>query len=271
MLHSRTMNSHSRSAKSLLTLMLGLLVLMVSAASAKEQPAQTVTWPEQGTPVLKFTFGKFKEIGGLGSQHTYVSDTTAQNLWSKNIPDATFTLYLFDKNHTRIGEGFLSLRNVGSGQLVKFQTTIQMSGSPTTLSVVAGSLPRELGPLAPAKKVSITINSVPQGALVKVDGTELGTTPKLAQLGVGSHKLEFSKEGFNSGTFPLEITTDDASGGSVSYELGTSAHDTLELRDGTVLTGDLLSIDATEVTVRVAGSPQHFDRNQIKRILLVER
>ena len=52
--------------------MLGLLVLMVSAASAKEQPAQTVTWPEQGTPVLKFTFGKFKEIGGLGSQHTYV-------------------------------------------------------------------------------------------------------------------------------------------------------------------------------------------------------
>jgi hypothetical protein len=250
---------------------LGLLLLMISPASAKEQPVQTVSWPEAGSPVLKFTFGKFKEIGGVGSQHTYVSDTTAQNLWSKNIPDATFTLYLFDKNKTRIGEGFLTLSNVGSGQLVKFQTTIQMSGSPTSLSLVARSVPRELGPIAPARRVSITINSVPQGALVKVDGTELGTTPKLAQLAVGNHKLEFSKEGFNTGTFPLEIGSDDASGGSVSYELGTSAHDTLELRDGTVLTGDLLSIDAAEITVRVAGTAQHFDRNQVKRILLVER
>jgi hypothetical protein len=106
---------------------------------------------------------------------------------------------------------------------------------------------------------------------VKVDGTEMGTTPKIAQLTIGSHKLEFSKEGFNSGTFPLEIGSDDASGGSVSYELGTSAHDTVELRDGTVLNGDLLSMDATDLTVRVGGSAQHFDRNQVKRILLVQR
>jgi len=35
----------------------------------------------------------------------------------------------------------------------------------------------------------------------------------------GKHALSFSKEGFNSGTFPLESTTDDVSGGSVSYEL----------------------------------------------------
>jgi hypothetical protein len=37
------------------------------------------------------------------------------------------------------------------------------------------------------------------------------------------------------------------------------------------LSGDLLSIDAVDVTVRVAGSAQHFARNQVKRILLVER
>ncbi len=54
--------------------------------------------------------------------------------------------------------------------------------------------------------------------------------------------LEFSKEGFNPGRFPLEITADDASGGSVSYELGASAHDTVELRDGSILSGD--GIDA---------------------------
>lgn len=265
------MNSHSRFLNLHHVLVAAIVVLVSGSILAKDQPPQTVTWPQTGAPVLKFTFGKFKEVGGVGSQHTYVSDTTAENLWGKNIPDATFTLYLFDKNKTRIGEGFLTLSNVGAGQLVKFQTTIQMSGSPVSLSLVARSVPRELGPMAPERKVSITINSVPQGALVKVDGTELGTTPKLAQLTVGSHKLEFSKEGFNTGTFPLEIGSDDVSGGSVSYELGTSAHDTLELRDGTVLTGDLLSMDATEITVRVAGAAQHFDRNQVKRILLVER
>jgi hypothetical protein len=228
-------------------------------------------WPDSGTPVLRFNFGKFKEIGGVASQHTYVSDTTAENLWGKNISDATFSLYLFDKNKTRVGEGYITLSNVGPGQTIRFQTTIQSSGSPVSLSLSARSLPRELGPVAPARKVSITINSVPQGAFVKVDGTDLGTTPKIAQLSVGSHKLDFSKEGYNTGTFPLEIGPDDASGGSVSYELGTSAHDTIELRDGTVLSGDLLSLDAADVTLRVGGSAQHFERNQVKRILLVER
>jgi PEGA domain-containing protein len=127
------------------------------------------------------------------------------------------------------------------------------------------------GPLAPAKKVSLTINSVPQGAIFKVDGIEVGATPKIVQLTVGKHKIEFSKEGFNAGTFPVEIGPDDASGGSVSYELGNSAHDTIELRDGTVLNGDLLSVTPTDVTVRVGGAAQHFDRNQVKRVLLVER
>jgi hypothetical protein len=70
---------------------------------------------------------------------------------------------------------------------------------------------------------------------------------------------------------PLEITPHDASGGSVSYELGSAARDTIELRDGSVLTGDLISISATQVQVRVGGNTQNFDRNQVKRILLTER
>lgn len=264
------MNSQSRWIRQ--HALIALLVLVAAIPTvAKEQPVQMVNWPETGNPILRFSFSKFKEIGGMGSQRTYVTDTTAENLWTKTISDATFSLYLYDKNKVRIGEGFISIRNVGVGQTVKFQTTIGASGVPVSISLVATAVPRELGPAAPARRVSITINSVPQGALVKVDGAELGTTPKIAQLTVGSHKLEFSKEGFNTGTFPLEIGPDDASGGSMSYELGTSAHDTIELRDGTVLSGDLLSIDATEVTVRVAGAAQHFDRNQVKRILLVER
>lgn len=57
---------------------------------------------------------------------------------------------------------------------------------------------------------------------------------------IGKHMLEFSKEGFNSGKFPLGMSSHDASGGSVSYELGSAAHDTIELRDGSVLSGDLV-------------------------------
>ncbi|MEY2414042.1 MAG: hypothetical protein QOD84_2648, partial [Acidobacteriaceae bacterium] len=33
----------------------------------------------------------------------------------------------------------------------------------------------------------------------------------------------------------------------MSYELGSAARDTIELRDGSVLTGDLISISATQV------------------------
>jgi hypothetical protein len=91
------------------------------------------------------------------------------------------------------------------------------------------------------------------------------------QVGVGKHMLEFTKEGFNTGHFPLELGPNDVSGGSVSYELGTSAHDTVELRDGSVLNGDLESVSATEIVVRIGGAMQRLSRNQVKRILLVER
>src|SRR5437016_2772178 len=243
--------------------LIAVLLLSVQAI-AKDPPAQTLNWPESGTAILRFTFGKFKEIGSLAGARSYITDTTAENLWTKPIPDATFSLYLYDKNKSRIGEGYITLSTVAPGQTIKFQTTIGAS-------LAARSLPPELGPMAPAKKVSLTINSVPQGAIFKVDGVEVGATPKIVQLTVGKHKIEFSKEGFNAGTFPVEIGPDDASGGSVSYELGASAHDTIELRDGTVLNGDLLSVSPTDVTVRVGGASQRFDRNQVKRILLVER
>jgi len=69
----------------------------------------------------------------------------------------------------------------------------------------------------------------------------------------------------------MEIGPDDTSGGSVSYELGASAHDTVELRDGTVLNGDVESVSAPEVVVRVGGKDQGYNRNLVKKIMLVER
>ena len=39
----------------------------------------------------------------------------------------------------------------------------------------------------------------------------------------------------------------------MSYELGSSAHDTVELRDGSVINGDLESVSATELVIRIGG------------------
>src|SRR5437899_3096025 len=247
------------------------VIFLAPATLAKETAEQVIVWQSSGTPVVRFTFGKFKEISSLGNQHNYIIDTTAENVWGKKIPDATFTLYLFDKNKARIGEGWITLSNVAAGQSVKFQTTVGASGTPVSLEIVPRSLPAELQPLAPPKVISITVNSVPQGALLKVDGSDAGATPKQLRISAGKHLLEFNKEGFNPGKFPLEIGPDDVSGGSVSFELGTSAHDTIELRDGSVLSGDVESVSATEVVVRMGGAVQHLNRNQVKRISLTER
>ncbi|HET7209458.1 MAG TPA: PEGA domain-containing protein, partial [Terriglobales bacterium] len=178
---------------------------------------------------------------------------------------------LFDKEKVRIGEGWISLSNVAAGEIVKFETTLRASGNPVSLALSPRSLPAELASYLPARLVSVTVNSIPQGASLTVDGKDSGTTPKLIQVGTGHHVLGFKKEGFNSGQFPLDITNDDASGGSVSYELGTAAHDTLELRDGTVLTGDIESMSATEILVHSGGTTQHLNRNLVGRILLVQR
>jgi hypothetical protein len=166
-------------------------------------------WPEQGNPIVRFTFSKSKEIGSVGNERTYVTDTTAENLWSRTIPDANFVLYLFHKNKVRIGQATLMRTNVGPGETIKFQTSVALSGPPVSLSVSPSYLPKELGPAAPPRRISITVNTVPQGAA--------------------------------------------------------------ELRDGTVLSGDVVSVSGMEVVVKVAGSDQRLDRNLVKRILFVQR
>jgi hypothetical protein len=231
-------------------------------AFAAEQ-TQVVTWPSSGTPILQFTFSKFKEIGSLGGQRTFVVDTTAQNLGAKLIPTQRFSVYVFDKKQIRIGEAWMQVDNLGPSQTAKFQISFNASGVPATVSLVAPSeIPRT---------VSLTVNSVPQGADLRVDGAAVGATPKLINVGVGKHQLGFSKDGFNSGTFPLEIGPNDVSGGSVSYELGASRYDTIVLRDGSVLNGDLDSVSGMDVVVRIGGNLQHLSRNQVKQIIMVER
>ncbi len=245
------------------TCILLALVALILPALGKETPLQVIDWPDSGSPVLRFTFSKFKQLPSMGNLHGYVMDTTAENLSARVIPSARFSIYLFDKNKVRVGEDVISVSNVGPGETVKFETTVSTSGQPVSITL------REI--LASAKTVSLTVNSTPQGAVLSVDGNQLGTTPRLITIGAGHHSLNFTKEGFNTGTFPLEISRDDVSGGTVNFELGAASYDSIELRDGSVLNGDLVSISGMDVEIRVGGNIQHIDRNKVKRVMFVQR
>lgn len=252
-----TVSTILRSLRPLVFLLLSIPVF------AKDTPLQVVDWPATGTPTVRFTFGKFKQLPGISSLRGYVMDTMAQNLSAKEIASARFSVYLFDKNKVRIGEDVIALNNVGPGETVRFQTTISTSGTPASVSI------QDIAKTARA--ISLTVNSTPQGAMLKVDGVEVGTTPRMITVGPGRHTLTFTKEGFTAGNFPLEISPEDVSGGTVSYELGASAFDSIELRDGSVLNGDLLSISQMDVEIRVGGIIQHLERNKIKRVMFVQR
>src|SRR5215470_5707790 len=142
------MSPHPASAFARASFLIAFSLLTTGTVLARDAPVQTINWPDSGSAILRFTFSKFKEVGSLRNEHTFVTDTTAENLWNKTIPEASFSLYLFDKNNVRIGEGYVYISNVGKGQVVKFQTTVNASGSPISLSLAAKSLPPELGGLA---------------------------------------------------------------------------------------------------------------------------
>lgn len=247
------------------------VVLICSTFGFSKDAPQVIDWPETGDAILRFTVIKVRHIGGFGGQQTHVIETQVENLWSKRIPSATFRFFMYDKNKVRIGEGYIDLTNLAPHETIRMELNAITAGTPVTLSIAPQTLPPELAAHAPPKIVSITVYSVPSGAKLSVDGKDVGVTPMAVSLPVGSHSLQFRKEGFNPGTYPLVITPDQISGGQVSYELGTSAHDTVELRDGTLLNADVQSVSATEVVVTVAGKQQTLDRTQVKRILFVQR
>src|SRR5437868_813646 len=196
---------------------IALFLSLGSFSAARDKPAQVLDWPNAEHPVLRFTIAKITRLALYAGRNTYALDTSVQNLGSKRISHAGFSFYLFDKNKVRIGEGYITIRNVGPNESVKMQISADAMGVPTTISVLATDLPPELQPLAPPKAVSITVYSVPSGAQLKVDGADIGMTPIAVRLTVGTHQLVFNKEGFATGTFPMVISPDQLPGGSVSF------------------------------------------------------
>lgn len=56
---------------------------------------------------------------------------------------------------------------------------------------------------------SVSINSNPQGASVKVDGTTRGITPLVVELTKQQHVLEFSKDGYEPFYYTLNTKRDN--------------------------------------------------------------
>lgn len=195
----------------------------------------------------------------VNGQGIFLSDVTAQNVSDQGIPKSMFTIFVSDKNGVRIGSARLQLSEIGPYRTQKAQLQFSAAGTPAAVTLLAG------------KAIPLRVLSVPAGANFKVDGEDAGMTPKMVDFTIGAHSLEFSKEGYAPGSTPLEVSADELPGGSVSFELGGLSQDTLELRDGTTVLGDVMSMSLATIVARVDGKDQKYDRNLVKKIILVER
>ncbi len=238
-----------------------LCCLIFSGAACLGQNSFPVTlpWPAENNPTLKFVVGKLQPSGLYNGQSIFVSDVTVQNLSAEAIPKSVFTIFINDKDGIRIGRGLLRFDGVKPSQTIKAQLQFSTAGVPAGATLLVG------------RTVPLKVVSIPPGADLKVDGRSAGITPKVTDFTVGMHIIELSKEGYASASSPLEVSGDEVEGGGITFELGGMSNDTAQLRDGTTLLGDVVSMSMTSVVIRVNGKEQKYDRNQVKKIILVER
>jgi PEGA domain len=236
---------------------------------AGSSPGIVMFWPNQDKPTIKVTFGTFRQVASYAGKLTLVADVMIENVSGQPIPRASFSVHLMDKDKVRIGNGLLVFDDLSAGEATKVLFQCETVGVPSGIGLAAN---RDAQGVPNATKViPLKIISVPAGAKLKVDGQEQGITPVLANLTVGTHTLELSKDDFATATSPIDVKPDEMEGGSITIELAGLSQDTMELRDGTVLTGDAVSLSLTELIFRVDGKDMKYDRNQIKKITLVER
>jgi PEGA domain len=237
---------------------------------SKDQNAVAIVmfWPRQDNAILKLTFSRFRSLASYGGKTTLQSDVIVQNLSSKAIPKGSLTVSLLDKNRAEVGSGPLIVNNLSAGALAQVQFQCETVGAPVTLSLAARN--NEGAPIA-VKTIPMTVISVPAGASLKVDDEDKGLTPANINISAGTHQLTLAKEGFAVATTPLEVAPDEAPGGSITITLGGLSNDSLELRDGSTITGDVMSMTLEKIVLDVNGQRETLDRNRVKKIFLVER
>lgn len=242
-----------------------LLTILLAVAISARAADSVLVWPAEGQPTLKFVVGKLKQVNSYSGQTDYVAEVQVTNVGQKPVPFASFYVYLLDKAQKRIGEGYIEVSNVGPGQQVKVPLSAHAMGNIASMQLQPQHLPTD-----EPRKVAMQITSVPAGATLKVDGQDAGVTPASLQMLPGKHVLEFSKEGYAPGSTPVEVAA-GALPGSVNFELAGLKQDTVILRNGTVLLGDVTGVTMSTVSVRVNGRLRSLQRNQVARMVFIER
>lgn len=236
-----------------------LLAVLVPQVNSQSSPPVTVQWPDADKPMLKLVFAGFARVGLVDGAGIYSSDVTAQNLSDQSMPRSVFTVNILDANGVKIGKARLQLDAIAPYRTGKSQVQFSAVGTPANATLIAG------------KTIPLNVKSVPPGASFSVDGQDAGVAPKIFDFTIGSHTIAFHKEGYAPGSTQLDVGADELPGGSISLELGGLSQDTVELRDGTTITGDLISMTLQEAVFQSDGKVKTLDRNQIKKIFLVER
>lgn len=132
------------------TLLSIALILLSSVPASAKETANTVLWPSDDAPVIRFTFGKFVRVGSTLSQTEFKVEVTAESLWNKPISSAMFDAYFFGRDNVRIGTGYIRLSNIGVNETVRFWLPFNASGAqPVAVKVVATQLPNELAAAQP--------------------------------------------------------------------------------------------------------------------------
>jgi hypothetical protein len=256
-------------------LLVQLVLCSVVRATPQKDPSKdqnavaiVVFWPRQDNAILKLTFSRFRSLASYGGKTTLQSDVVVQNLSSKAIPKGSLTVALLDKNRAEVGSAPLIVNNLSAGALAQLPFQCETVGAPVTLSLAARN--SDGAPIA-IKTIPMTVISVPPGANLKVDDEDEGLTPANINISAGTHQLTLAKEGFAAATTPLDVAPDEAPGGSITITLGGLSSDSLELRDGSTITGDVMSMTLETIVIDVNGQRQTLDRNRVKEIFLVER
>jgi PEGA domain len=191
----------------LLAVLLPLCFLLSPLLVAQADGGIAVSWPNADKPLLRLTFAKFQQTGIVNGQGIFTSDVTAQNVSEQGMPRSVFTVFITDAKGVRIGRARLQLLEIPSYRTQKAQLQFSAAGVPAGVALLAG------------KTIPLRVLSVPAGANFKVDGEDQGTTPKVVDFTIGSHTIDFMKEGYAPGSTPLEVSADELPGGSVSLEL----------------------------------------------------
>lgn len=236
-----------------------LPAILLTQLTAQSSPSVTVKWPEGDKPMLSLVFAGFVRVAMVNGQSVYTSEVSAQNLSEQSMPRSVFTVNILDANGVKIGKARLQLEAIPPYRTGKAKVQFSAAGTPAKVSLIAG------------KTIPLAIKSLPPGASFSVDGEDAGATPRIYDFTIGSHTIEFHKDGYAPGSTQLDVGADELPGGSITLELGGLSQDTVELRDGTTMTGDLLSMTLEEAVFQSEGKTKTLERNQIKKIFLVER